>query len=414
MAYATGILTYNRPLHTALTLAYAFMNKSASNDLHVFYGTYLSATPPSRSLYSMLVKLRDAGYIELHFMQDDKPQNTQGNVDNLMLTLTAMDKYEYFIKIDDDVLIGKGSDDLMIHLLRKTEKDGVYMLMGQVVTEHLNRRNPFVWQTEIDGYKVAQRSRRACPMETYTAVSKKLLPMLRAAGISVSCSNARGTYGIYTKNVSSQGYKVGLVLDPAVKMQHIGMTTTIDSSGAARCWAPAKSWNPPGKVIEVPPFDFGKWEGAHGKDTHPEVTVELLEDLRKIYPREYLTALNMIIEEVKAYDPKSTEDTPLPPDPKKAPGVTKERPVVRRRSIRERQLRGGAQATPTTPTTQQATKTRVGTTAPLPEPQHMEVQRARRRQVERAQQQSVIQKLPTGQLVRRVRTPQNVVVRTKK
>jgi len=232
-----------------LTLAYALMNKSADNYLHVFYGTYLSASTPSKALCEMLTALRDEGFLKLHYMPDDKPQNTQGNVDNLMLTLTSIDRYDCFIKIDDDVIIGKGSDDIMASIMLKLESEDVYMVMGQVVREHLNRRSPFSWETNVLDHRVVQRARRACPMETYTAVSKNMLPMLRKSGTPVSAGNSRGTYGVYTKNITAQGHKVCLVLDPAIQMQHIGLTTTIDESGASRSWAPARSWNPVDEVI---------------------------------------------------------------------------------------------------------------------------------------------------------------------
>jgi len=345
----------------------------------------------------MLRGLQDLGVLQVRNMPDDKPQNTQGNVDNLMLTLTAMSEYGCFIKIDDDVLIERGSDDIMVKLLMQLELQGVHMLMGQVVREHINHKNPFEWETDLLGYHVAQRSRKACPMETYTAVTKNALPLLRKAGVTVSCDNARGTYGMYTKNLTALGHKVCVVLEPHIRMQHIGLTTTIDTSGAARSWAPARSWNPVDKVIEVAGFDFDKWEASHHDATQREATLEILAGLVDGYPAEHAEALQTIIECIKEYSP-GQGDVGLPPDPRMHGSASQETPVVVRKELRAKQLAGKKKVIP-----QVLDKNQAALFAH--EPVHVDVRRARDKQ------RAAIAQLPNGQLVRKARTPQSVVVR---
>lgn len=398
--YAMGVLCHGRPLHTALTLAFAFKNKSDLVDLFAFYGVHRTGIHPSKTLTDMLVKLQDAGHLPFFYMHEDKAQNTQGNVDTLMLTLNSMDQYEYYFKIDDDVLIGKGSDEIMANIMRKVEGNGVCMMMGQVVRKHIHSRNPFVWDAHVHGHHVVQRGRKACPMETYTIVSKRALALMRENGNSVSCDNTRGTYGVYTKKISTHGHKVGLVLDPAIQMQHIGLTTTIEASESARCWAPATSWNPPDKVIEIPGFDFKGWEASHKDSTQKEFTIATLEGLRSDFGK-HTNALDMLLKSVKEYEPGSN-DVALPPDP----GTPKESNVRRRRRkiVRPRTV---AQGDPTT-----ITPTTIPTT--VVQKIDMNNRNARGPVMPNRSPEGAVGKLPEGQLVRRVRSSRNVAVRKEK
>jgi len=129
----------------------------------------------------------------------------------------------------------------------------------------------------------------------------------------------------------------------------------------------------------------------------------MLEDVRGNYPEQYKSALDIIAKSVTEYTPGSG-DVELPPDPKRVAGGGPPQPQVRRREVRARQL-GARQPA--------ATRQRATGAVLSPEPVHIDVQKARRKQAERAaaQDAGVIRKLPTGQLVRRVRSPQSVVPR---
>jgi hypothetical protein len=258
--------------------------------------------------------------------------------------------------------------------MSSVEDKGVCMMMAQVVKEHIRNRNPFVWDTHVNGYHIVQRGRKACPMETYTVMNEHALAVMRENANSVSCDNSRGTYGVYTKKLTTLGYKVGLVLEPA-----------IEKTAAARCWAPAKSWT--GDEIKIPGFDFAAWEASHKDNTQKEFTLDTLEGLRGDYPEEYKGALEILVAHIKKYEPE--RDVALPPDP--GTSRTTQQAVRRRRRkvVRPRHVTPDAKGIAQRVNPVQ--KVDVKTEQPV---------------------EGVIRRLPeTGQLVRRVRSPRRVAIR---
>lgn len=292
---AIGMLCYSRPVHTALTIAFALHNKSELTDFYAFYGIHKQQPPPNVTLDNMLKDLHKNCGFTYFYMGDDKPRNVQGNVDTLMLTLNGLPGYACFAKIDDDVLIGRQSDVTMANILVSMEPENVYMLMGQAVPEHMRRTNPFSWEAHVNGYRVIQRAQRACPMETYTFVSAKCLQFLRDHGMSVSCENARGTYGPLTRKIVNAGGRVCLVLTPAINMQHIGLTTTIESGSPTRSWAPARSWEPMDKVIDVQGFDFPQWEASHKTNTQKEFAIATINGLIPTMPAVHMPSIEILL-----------------------------------------------------------------------------------------------------------------------
>lgn len=277
---ALGMLCFSRPIHTALTIGFAMTNKSDDTDFFLFYGIHKNQEPPSKGMDAMLKDLQANYGVPFHYMMDDKPRNVQGNVDTLMLTLSSMPGYACYAKIDDDVLIGRDADVVMANIIIAMEQERCYMLMGQAVPEHMRRSAPFSWEAKVNGHRVVQRAQRACPMETMTFMSTKCLPFLRERGMDVSCENARGTYGPYTRKITNAGARVCLVLVPAINMQHIGLTTTIEAGNPARSWAPARSWEPMNQVIQVECFDFEAWEASHVTNTQKDVALSSLRLLK--------------------------------------------------------------------------------------------------------------------------------------
>jgi hypothetical protein len=302
---ALGMLCFSRPLHTALTMAFALHNKSDITDFFAFYGIHKAQTPPNNCLDGMLKELQAIGGFQYYNMGDHQPRNVQGNVDTLMSTLSSMGGYSCFAKIDDDVIIGRGTEVTMANILLALESENVYMLMGQAVPEHMRRHNPFCWEAQVNGHRVVQRAQKACPMETYTFVSMKCLQRLREKGMDVSCENARGTYGPFTRKIVNAGGKVCLVLTPAIQMQHIGLTTTIEVGNPARSWAPARSWEPMDEAIKVPGFDFDGWERGHADgEKLKQFTLDTIESLKPTVKTEYLPHLNVMTAWVEKYNPK--------------------------------------------------------------------------------------------------------------
>jgi hypothetical protein len=295
------MLCFSRPVHTALTIAYTLANKSVLTDFYMFYGIHRNQPPPHPVLDSMLQKLNEKCGIPLIYMHEDQPRATEGNVNTLMKTLHSLEGYSCYAKIDDDVLVGKGTDVVMADILLATESHNMMMLMGQAVPAHMRMRNPFCWEAMVNNYRVVQRSDKACPMETYTFVSKKCLDYLRARGLSVGCDNSKGTYGPYTRKLSVAGAKVGLVLVPSITMQHIGLTTTIEPGNPARNWAPARRWEPRDTVIEVPGFDFSAWEMSHKTNTQSKVAIDTILGLRSTATPGCATAIDILLEELTAY-----------------------------------------------------------------------------------------------------------------
>lgn len=319
MRTAMGILCYARPVHTALTLAFAYANKAPGTDLNFFYGIPEDGEHKSPALLSMLSQLTDEGHGELHYLPDDAERNTGGNVDNLMSTLHSLSGYDCYFKVDDDVIIGPGTDIELATILQSEElqKDNVFMLAAQAVREHMVGPNAFNWDKQLGKKRHNQQTRTIVsrkngmsPMETYTAVSYKMLPHLEANGFSTSCDNPPGTFGPYSKRLYASGAKAALVLFPHIVMQHIGLTCTTgdNAQGAARSWAPAKCWSPAGRVIKVPHFDFSTWEHSHRNGSQKEVALGMLESLHKVKP---CGPMDIIIEALKAYIP-GEDDVPLP------------------------------------------------------------------------------------------------------
>jgi hypothetical protein len=322
MRIAMGMLCYNRPIHTALSIAFAMHNKAECTDFFAFYGIHKDQQPPSPALDSMLKDLNENCKLDFFYMGEDKPSNVQGNVDTLMGTLSSLPGYSCFCKIDDDVLIGKGSDIAMGGIITAMESENVMLLMGQAVPEHMRRSNPFSWEARVNNYRVVQRAQRACPMETYTFVSMKCLKFLRDKGMSISCENARGTFGPYTRKITNSGGRVCLVLAPAVIMQHIGLTTTIEANPSVRSWAPARSWDPMDQVINLPGFDFPIWDASHKTSTQKQFALETINGLLHSMPEKYKAHIAVLLKHIEAYagDPviapaplRSSSAVPPPP-----------------------------------------------------------------------------------------------------
>jgi hypothetical protein len=306
---AMGMLCYSRPVHAALTIAFALHNKSDDTDFYAFYGIHKSSDAPNATMDSMLRALGSEGNgFSFFYMGEERPKNVQGNVDTLMSTLNSMPGYACYCKIDDDVIIGRKSDITMANILLALEPEQCYMLMGQAVPEHMRRHNPFCWEAQVNNSRVVQRSQKACPMETYTFVSRKCLQFLREHAMDVSCENSRGTYGPYTRKISNAGGKVCLVLNPAVNMQHIGLTTTIEAGNPARSWAPARSWDPMDQVIPVEGFDFAKWEASHHDNTQKQFALDTIKALVPSMPGRYVPHAKIILEHLEKFDPASVKD----------------------------------------------------------------------------------------------------------
>lgn len=331
MSLVMGVLCYARPIHTALTLSFAYANKSANTDMHFFYGIPESGEHKSPALLSMLTRLDEAGFGAMHYLPEDAERNTGGNVDNLMTTLGAMQGYRAYFKVDDDVLIGEGSDEELADLLLSKELDEakMYVLTGQAVREHMMGPRAFGWDARVAGRTVVCRSKGRSPMETYAAVSYKMLSHLRAHGLKTTCENAPGTFGPYSRKLWDTGAKAGLVLFPHVVMQHIGITCTtgLKDIGEARSWAPAKSWSPAGRVIDVPYFNFRSWEQSHATGTQKEVA---LESIKALQQHTNSPAITIIIEELEKYTPGVGDvDLPLgrPADKDPTLGIRRRRRV---------------------------------------------------------------------------------------
>jgi len=326
MKIGMGVLVHSRPLHTALTLSYAMKNKSDDTNLHAFYSIHRNTTPPSPALDRMLKALDKTGLIQLHYLLESEAQNCGGNVNTLMYTLTSIPQYDIFMKIDDDVLIGDGTDLAMCSIQsRLEESDDVYMVMGQAVRQHMRGARPFCWETECDGRRVVQRANKACPMETYVAISPRLLDFLRTNEKSPSCDDKKGTFMPYTRKLTVAGGKSAVVLTPCIQMQHIGLSSTIDR-GAARNWAPATSWEPAGITIPMEYFDFPTWEQAHTTGSLKEFTLGVLNNViadikDKTVQKKFG---DVVLDSLKKYDPHN--DVPLPSSPKRSSPVK----IVRR------------------------------------------------------------------------------------
>lgn len=320
-----AMLVYNRPVHTGLALAYALAGKSVNTELHVFYSIHRTAKPVSSALDSMLKALVELGAIQLHYIADCYKQDCGGNVDTLMTTMTSTSDLSCFIKIDDDVLIGPGTDALMASMLLELEKDGVYLLMAQPVHEHMRGPKPFIFETTCKNHRIVQRMHNACPMETYTAVNPKFLGRLRDAGLSTSCDDRKGTYMPFVRKLGHVGLRAGLVLTPPVPMQHIGLSSTIEN-GVDRSWAPARTWEPPHRPVEVPEFNFVEWEASHKTGRQKEFAIETIQRLA------YSTAAESIIDSLTAYTPEK-DIRKLPVNTPAAQVITKPKPIMTRRVI---------------------------------------------------------------------------------
>jgi len=311
-----GVLCYNRPVHTALTLFFIMKNKHPGTPVHIFYGIKKSAKPQSAALDWMLKALQDAGFITVHYIDEDAAQNTGSNVDNLFHTLQQYEgEHSCFLKIDDDVLIGADTDMLMARLLAGIEEDDGVILAGQVVRQGISGNNPFCWAKDVERHRLVQREKGLCVMETYSAISFNLINNLKKLGLSTTCDTSKGDYWPYAARCWQNDMKLCTVLTPSIQLQHIGLTTVILDEPLVRHWAPATSWNPPGRVIHVPGFDFGGWETAHATGRIKEFTRTVLWEHAKHLNTAKNKLLQIMIESTAMYNPESADDVDLPPDP---------------------------------------------------------------------------------------------------
>jgi len=121
--------------------------------------------------------------------------------------------------------------------------------------------------------------------------------------------------------VTDCGYKSALVLTPAITMQHIGLTSTIDG-GADRNWAPATAWDNPSKAIPVPYFDFDAWEASHHTDAQKDFAISTLTNLQESLTDDRKAAVQLIIDELTAYTPGQGDvELPNPKGNSTAPGT---------------------------------------------------------------------------------------------
>jgi hypothetical protein len=332
MNISLAMLVFNRPIHAGLSLGFAIANKHVDTDLHVFYSIHRSTKPPSYSMDQLLRVLTNESFIQYHYLNDDKPQSCGGNVDTLMTTMCSDGRYDCFMKIDDDVIIGEGTDVEMGRLLLELEPHKVMFLMGQSVKQHMRMSRPFAWEVNHDGYRIVQRARKACPMETYTAVNPKVMEVFHQHEKSTLCEDNKGTFMPYTRKVTAAGYKAGLVLAPAITMQHIGLTSTIDN-GAARNWAPATAWDNPSVAIDVPHFNFDAWEASHTTRTQQEFAIKTLTDLKEsLTNKQRQRGVQLVIDVVEAYKP-GENDVALPDKRETPQGKNK---IIRRNAGHKR------------------------------------------------------------------------------
>jgi len=313
MKLAIGVLCYARPIHTALTLAFAYANKTKSTDLRFFYGIPEAGEHKSPSLLRILKCLEDAGHGKLHYLPDAADKTTGGNVDNLMGTMNSLEGYDCYFKIDDDVLIGPGTDNELASLLLSKDMvdNKVYILTGQTVREHMRGPRAFGWDFKTKSKRtIVCRSRGQSPMETFAAVSYKMIPHIVGAGLKSTCENDAGTFGSYAIKLWNTGAKAALVLYPHIVMQHIGLTCTtgLKAEGSARSWAPAKCWSPAGRIVELPHFNFRVWEQSHLTGTQKAAGLNILATLQA---KSKHPAIKLIIDELETYEP-GIDDVTLP------------------------------------------------------------------------------------------------------
>lgn len=338
--FGIGALTFARPLHTAIMLAFAFANKSKDADLHLFYGIHRQTKPLSKTLDLLQKELQSAGLLIIHYLRESDAPSCGASVQNLLDTLTCDARYEYFVKIDDDVIFGKGQDELMVRLLTGIEAEGVYFLMGQAVYQHIGGANPFCWEAKVENYRIVQRSNGGSPMETLTACSSRWQGFMKKAGLSTLCQDSKGTFmGITRRTVEAKG-RSALVLVPSIIMQHFGLCSTIEPSECTRNWAPATSYEPRGVPIVVPYFDFDAWALSHTNNTQKECTVKILNTLKSSLSDR--TVFDTILKHVEAYVP-GADDAPLP----KSPGMNVKPVLVTRKGDDHLRTNGTVVRTPT-------------------------------------------------------------------
>jgi len=302
MNTSLAMLVYNRPVHTALSLAYALAHKDVNTDINVFYSIHRFTTAASRATEHMLQLLRIGGHIRLRYLHADKAKSCGGNVDTLVTTMASDATYDCFIKMDDDILIGPGVDVLMSRLLLDLEPHGVMLLMGQMVPEHVNPEEQFSWDYNYEGYRVVQQARDRDPMETFAAVNPKMLQRINEFGESPLCGSPTGNFSRYTRTVIKSGHRSAVVLSPAVQLQHIGLTSSI-RGGIKRSWAPATSWESPGEAIEIPHFDFSEWEQCDSLGCQREFALFTLGKLRMHAEEHQVPGLNLLFRALELYDP---------------------------------------------------------------------------------------------------------------
>lgn len=335
MRLVMGVLCYARPIHTALTLAFAYANKSAETDLQFFYGIPEAGEHKSPCLLNMLKRLHNTGHGVLNYLPEKADRNTGGNVDNLMSTLSSLEGYNCYFKVDDDVIIGQATDMELAEALCSPELNDhkVYILTAQAVREHMSGPRAFGWDFKLGQKSIVCRRGGQSPIETYAAISYKMLPHLEYYKLKTTCESPAGTFGPYSQKLWHTGAKAALVLFPSITMQHTGLTCTtgLKAKGAARSWAPAKSWSPAGHIIQVPHFDFSVWERSHITGMQHVVALEMIRKLQDIVRK---PPLKLIIEELEKYEP-GVNDVDLPigrPD-------FVERKVVRKRRKRRVKIR---------------------------------------------------------------------------
>jgi len=308
-----GVLCYNRPIHTALTLFFIMKNKHAGTPVHIFYGIKKSAKPPSAALDLMLRDLSSSGLITLHYIGEEAAQNTGSNVDNLLQTLQQYKGlHSCFIKLDDDVLMGKGTDMLMSELLHVIASDNVVMLASQLTNQVEYGANPFNWERSVGKYTVSQRKNGLCVLETFVAISFDLIDHLNRIGLSPLCDEPAGGFWRYAGKCWNNDMRLCTVKSPHIVMQHIGLASVLFDDPIARSWAPAVSWGPGRNVIAIDGFDFTAWELSHTAGTSKLYALDVMTNLISELDESYTDAAAQLIARLEAYDYASPDDVALP------------------------------------------------------------------------------------------------------
>jgi hypothetical protein len=238
-------------------LAYYFAYRLADADLHVFVDKPRNGDIPE-PLIRALTELTEKGFIQGTKFHDSNVGLTQ-NITTGITELGVSGRYQYVMRLEDDLLIGPDSLRMLLDCMDKSASDErpIGLISGLATSFHPGLR-PI-------------RFRHICPYLVGIAGHNLLEPIciLRTSmaeqGFTWALEHPKAYATTWLNKMRAVGFEGATIIQPTIHCMHYGYKTTVPDGTPV---SPSKDYYT-GSVIQMPYFDFNQYFTA--RDDQPQI-----------------------------------------------------------------------------------------------------------------------------------------------